>query len=120
MYSLIEMIMALRDKTDTPAEDDAVNLTPDEIKDSLGVLTGWDLVDGHHLHKAWTFQDFSSALDWVTHAGAICEKQGHHADFKLGWGYAEAITYTHQPEGLTSADVALATELDSIQGVDMS
>ncbi len=112
--------MVLPDSLDVPAEDMAVILATDEIKDSLGVLTGWELVDGHHLHKAWTFQDFSSALDWVRHAGAICEKQGHHADFKLGWGYAEAITYTHHPEGLTRADLALATELDSIEGVDMS
>jgi 4a-hydroxytetrahydrobiopterin dehydratase len=112
--------MKSSEKVDDPAKNDAVNLTPDEIKDSLGVLTGWDLVDGHHLHKVWTFQDFSSALDWLRHAGAICEKQGHHADFRLGWGYAEAITYTHHPEGLTRADFALAAELDSIEGMDMS
>lgn len=111
--------MALRDKVDSPAEDVAASMTPDEINNALGVLTGWDLVDGHHLHKAWTFQDFNSALDWVHHAGAICEKQGHHADFKLGWGYAEAITYTHQPEGITRADIALAAALDSIEDVDM-
>ncbi|PSB39565.1 4a-hydroxytetrahydrobiopterin dehydratase [Aphanothece minutissima] len=112
--------MVLADQVNSSPEDIGANLTPDEIKDSLGSLPGWDLVDGHHLHKAWTFQDFSSALDWVGHAGAICEKQGHHADFKLGWGYAEAITYTHQSEGLTRADITLATELDSIEGPDMS
>ncbi|MCP9933569.1 4a-hydroxytetrahydrobiopterin dehydratase [Cyanobium sp. Candia 9D4] len=112
--------MVLADQVNSSPEDIGANLTPDEIKDSLGSLPGWDLVDGHHLHKALTFQDFSSALDWVGHAGAICEKQGHHADFKLGWGYAEAITYTHQSEGLTRADITLATELDSIEGADMS
>lgn len=112
--------MDLRAKANSPADDVVANLTPEEIKDSLGVLTGWDLVDGQHLHKVWTFQDFSSALDWIRHAGAICEKQRHHADFKLGWGYAEAVTYTHESNGLTRADIALAEELDSIEGVDMS
>lgn len=112
--------MALPTMVHIPAEDDVVNLTPDEIKDSFGVLTGWDLVDDRHLHKAWTFQDVSSALDWVRHAGAICEQPGHHADFKLGWGYAEAITSIHHLEGLTRADLALAAELDSMKGMDMS
>lgn len=112
--------MTLRENVDSSAEDAAASMTPDEIKNSLGLLTGWDLVDGHHLYKAWTFQDFKSALHWVRHAGAICEKQGHHADFKLGWGYAEAMTYTHQPEGITRADIALAAELNSIVDGDLS
>ncbi|MGB7563872.1 MAG: 4a-hydroxytetrahydrobiopterin dehydratase [Prochlorococcaceae cyanobacterium] len=110
--------MAFPVKVDSFTKNVARNLTPDELEDSLGLLTGWDLVKGHHLHKSWAFQDFNSALDWVHHAGAICEKQGHHADFKLGWGYAEAITYTHEPDGLTRADIALAAELNSIEGVD--
>jgi len=112
--------MVLKEKVESTAKEVPINLTPKQIKDSLGPLTGWELVEGDHLHKAWTFINFSSALDWVRHAGAICEKQGHHADFKLGWGYAEATTYTHETEGLTWADIDLATELDSIEGEDMS
>ena len=110
--------MVLANKANSSPEDIGANLTPDEIKDSLGVLTGWDLVDGHHLHKAWTFQDFSSALHWVRHAGAICEEQGHHADFQLGWGYAAATTYTHDQEGLTRSDVVLAAKFDAISDGD--
>jgi hypothetical protein len=55
MSNRIKLIMLLHAETNSPAEDSAANLKPEEIKDSLGVLTGWDLVDGHHLHKAWTF-----------------------------------------------------------------
>jgi 4a-hydroxytetrahydrobiopterin dehydratase len=38
----------------------------------------------------------------------------------LGWGSAKTITYSHQPEGLTRADFALAAELHSIESFDMS
>ena len=112
--------MVLHKKVESTAKEVSTNLTPRQIKDSLSALTGWDLVEGDHLHKALFFMNFSSALAWVRHAGAICEKQGHHADFKLGWGYAEATTYTRETEGLTWADIDLATELNSIQGEDMS
>ncbi|PZV23325.1 MAG: hypothetical protein DCF18_06965 [Cyanobium sp.] len=33
-----------------------------------------------------------------------------------GWDYVEAITYTHQPDGLAHADITLAIEIDSIEG----
>jgi 4a-hydroxytetrahydrobiopterin dehydratase len=93
-------------------------LTPDEINSFLGELPGWEVVDGDHLHKVWTFQDFSSALHWVRHARAIGEEQGHHADFQLGRGYASATTYTHDPEGLTRSDVVLAATFDAIANGD--
>jgi len=112
--------VVLHVKVERTDKEVAINFTPKPIKDSLGARTGWDLVEGDHLHKAWTFKNFSSALDWVRHAGDICEKQGHHADFKLGWAYAEATTYTHEAEGLTWADIDLAIELFSIDSENMS
>ncbi|MEA5389957.1 4a-hydroxytetrahydrobiopterin dehydratase [Cyanobium gracile UHCC 0139] len=110
--------MNLRDETCIPAQGVGPTLTSNEINGFLGELPGWELVDGDHLHKVWTFQDFGSALHWVRHAGAICEEQGHHADFQLGWGYAAATTYTHDPEGLTRSDVVLAAKFDAITDGD--
>ncbi len=40
----------------------------------------------------------AAGLDWVIAAGAICEGQGHHAEFTLGWGHAEAVIYAHKGE----------------------
>lgn len=74
----------------------------------------WDVVDGHHLQRVWTFRDFQSALDFVNNAGAICEEQGHHADFEFGWGRVKALIWTHKINGLTESDFILAAKFDEI------
>ena len=33
-----------------------------------GVNSDWDVIDGHHLARVWTFRDFESALDFVNAA----------------------------------------------------
>lgn len=76
------------------------------------------MVDHHHFLKSLAFGDFASALAWVNRAGAVCEANGHHADFKLGWGYVEVTIYTHKADGLTRADAVLAAKLDAIATAD--
>ncbi len=78
------------------------------------VNSDWDVIDGHHLARVWTFPDFESALDFVNAAGAICEQQGHHADFELGWGRVKALIWTHKIDGLTESDFILAAKFDEI------
>ncbi|DAC67047.1 MAG: pterin-4-alpha-carbinolamine dehydratase [Euryarchaeota archaeon] len=78
------------------------------------VNSDWDVIDGHHLERVWTFSDFESALDFVNAAGAICEQQGHHADFELGWGRVKALIWTHKIDGLTESDFILAAKFDEI------
>jgi 4a-hydroxytetrahydrobiopterin dehydratase len=36
----------------------------------------------------------------VSPAAAICEQQGHHADFCVGWGYLEIAIDTHKADAL--------------------
>ena len=61
-------------------------LTDDQISRLMpGLDENWEVVEGHHLQKEWSFPDFSSALEFVNLAGGICEDEGHHADFELGW-----------------------------------
>jgi 4a-hydroxytetrahydrobiopterin dehydratase len=73
---------------------------------------GWEVVDGHHLYRKYTFPDFKSALDFVNRAGAIAEEQCHHPDLLLAWGRVEVTTYTHTANGLTGSDYLLAAAID--------
>jgi 4a-hydroxytetrahydrobiopterin dehydratase len=77
-------------------------------------LTGWQVVDEHHLLKAYSFPDFRSALDFVNKAGAVAEEEGHHPDLLLSWGKVEAKIWTHKVNGLTESDFILAAKLDQI------
>lgn len=106
--------MDLAAQTCIPCRDGAPTLTEAELQELLPQLPGWSVVDQHHLQRALSFPDFQSALDWVTAAGAICEAEGHHAEFTLGWGHAEAVIYTHKVDGLTQADAVLAAKFNRI------
>ena len=78
------------------------------------VNSDWELIDEHHLERVWSFENFESALEYVNTAGAICEEQGHHADFELGWGRVKAMIWTHKINGLTESDFVLAAKFDEI------
>ena len=106
--------MALDQESCLPCRDGAPLLDAAELAELLAQLPGWLVVDGHHLRKAWSFADFQQALDWLNRAGAICEAEGHHAEFSLGWGHARAEVYTHKVDGLTRADAVLAAKLDGV------
>ena len=75
---------------------------------------GWIIIEGHHLEREWSFPDFVSALEFTNSAGAICEEQGHHADFEVGWGRAKAMIWTHKIDGQTESDFVLAAKFDEI------
>ena len=106
--------MNLATQTCIPCQEGAPMLTEAELDAFMPQLPGWSVVDQHHLIRSLTFPDFQSALNWVNAAGAICESEGHHAEFSLGWGHADAVIYTHKVDGLTKADVVLAAKFNTI------
>jgi 4a-hydroxytetrahydrobiopterin dehydratase len=106
--------MNLAQETCIPCQEGGGTLSPVERLTLLEALPLWQVVQEHHLQRRWAFADFQTALNWLNAAGRICEEQGHHADFQLGWGYAEAQIHTHKVDGLTRADFVLAARLDAI------
>jgi 4a-hydroxytetrahydrobiopterin dehydratase len=77
-------------------------------------VPGWDVVNEHHLHRVYKFPDFKQALAFVNKVGAIAEEQQHHPDIVLGWGKVEITTYSHDVNGLTERDFALAAKIDEL------
>lgn len=111
--------MALKDEICVPCREGSPTLKAEEISALLAELPDWKVVDGHHLHRRLTFADFASALAWLNLAGVLCEKQGHHGDFALGWGYVEINIHTHKTGGITRADAVLAAKLDAVYPSDL-
>jgi 4a-hydroxytetrahydrobiopterin dehydratase len=97
-----------------PCQEGAPKLTADDLQVLLPQIPGWQVVDDHHLSRSLNFPDFVSALAWVNAAGAICEEEGHHAEFILGWGHVECQIFTHKVDGLTQADVVLAAKFNGL------
>ena len=53
-------------KTCVPCSGDVPPLSEAEIVPLLAQLDGWEVEDGHHLRKAFTFPDFAGALAFVS------------------------------------------------------
>ena len=103
---------SLADKRCIPCRGGVPPLKGLELRRYAEQLSGWNVVDEHHITKTFLFPDFKQALDFVNRAGAIAEDQGHHPDLLLAWGKVEVKTYTHKIDGLTESDFILAAKID--------
>jgi len=83
-----------------------------EIKEYLAELSGWEVIEDHHLTKHYQFKNFVEAQAFVTRVGALAEEQGHHPDICFGWGYADIKIWTHKIDGLSEGDFILAAKID--------
>ena len=89
-------------------------LSEDEINTALAGVSGWAVNDKGELNKKFKFENFAGALEFVNKVGEIAEKHDHHPDILFGWGYAEISLITHDRNGLTDFDFAVAKEIDGI------
>jgi 4a-hydroxytetrahydrobiopterin dehydratase len=89
-------------------------LKGEELKKLSRELPQWEVVDGHHLARSFSFPDFRTALDFVNRAGAVAEEEGHHPDLCLTWGRVDVKTYTHKIDGLAESDFILAAKIDRL------
>ena len=83
-----------------------------EIQELLKELSGWEVVEEHHLRKIFEFKNFREALRFVNRIGELAEEQGHHPDISFGWGRAEVSIWTHKIDGHTESDFILAAKID--------
>lgn len=104
--------ICLIDKHCVPCRGGVPPLKGDELRRYAVELPDWNVVNEHHLEKAFSFPDFRTALDFVNRAGAIAEQEGHHPDLCLSWGRVEVRTWTHKIDGLTESDFILAAKID--------
>ena len=85
-----------------------------EIHQQLPDPADWNVVNEHHITRAFTFPNFKQALDFVNRVGALAEEQGHHPDILLTWGKAEITLWTHKIDGLTESDFIMAAKIDRL------
>jgi 4a-hydroxytetrahydrobiopterin dehydratase len=107
--------MSLAEKRCVPCRGGVPPLKGEELSQLAGQVSGWQVVNEHHIEKQFTFPDFKTALDFVNQAGAIAEAEGHHPDLFLSWGKVGVKTWTHKIDGLTESDFILAAKIDAIQ-----
>ncbi len=105
----------LAEKECVPCKGGVPPLTGDELKALYAQLgNGWQVVNEHHLEKAYKFKNFREALDFTVKVGELAEAQGHHPDIYLAWGKVKLTVWTHKIDGLTESDFIYAAKVDQL------
>ncbi len=83
----------------------------------MSQLSGWSIEEagGHsELTKDFRFEDFVSAVGFVTKITPVAEAEGHHPDLFVAWGRVQVRLWTHAAGGLTENDFVLAAKVDRV------
>jgi len=103
----------LADKTCVPCRGGVPAVVGAELAELHRQLgNSWEVVNEHHLTKAYTFPDFAEALVFTNRIGDLAEEQGHHPDIHLAWGAVRIEIWTHKIDGLTESDFIFAAKAD--------
>ena len=102
-------------KTCVPCKGGIPPLAQEAAEKLLAQTEGWELEDNaHHIFRQVAVSNFVEALEFVNKVGGLAEREGHHPDIKLGWGYAIIFIYTHKIDGLHENDFILAAKINQI------
>lgn len=104
----------LAGKSCAPCRGDTPPLGGERLNELSAQVPQWEVVDGHHLRREFSFRDFREALAFVNRVGELAEEQGHHPDVTFGWGYADIRAFTHVIDGLSENDFILAARIDAL------
>ena len=95
----------------------AAKLSADARKQALGKLNGWSEVPGRDaIAKTFTFKDFNEAFGFMTRAALVAEKSDHHPEWRNVYKTVEVVLSTHDADGVTGKDIALAEAMNKIAG----
>lgn len=109
-----EETCSLADRECVPCRGGVPKLTPEQCAPLLAQLSGWRVIDQHHLTKTYAFPDFVSGLAFVNRVAEVAERNGHHPDLQLAWGRVAIDVWTHKIDGLTESDFILAAKCDAV------
>ena len=90
-------------------------LTDAERQAALAELTGWSLAAGPDtIRKSFRFRDFVEAFGFMTRVALLAEKADHHPEWSNVYNKVEILLTTHDADGLSARDVALAKAIDAL------
>ncbi|HEX2655259.1 MAG TPA: 4a-hydroxytetrahydrobiopterin dehydratase [Xanthobacteraceae bacterium] len=90
-------------------------LVGDARKAALAKLPDWSEVkDRDAITKTFVFKDFNAAFGFMTRAALVAEKLDHHPEWFNVYKTVEVTLSTHDAQGLTEFDIALAQSMDKI------
>jgi len=83
---------------------------------ALKTLSGWAIAPGPRdaIAKTFKFKDFNAAFGFMTRVALLADKTDHHPEWFNVYNRVEVVLTTHDADGVTDKDVALAAFMDQI------
>ena len=95
----------------------AKKLESKERNKILKTLKYWKKTRGRDsIEKNFIFKDFTSAFSWMTKIALIAEKMDHHPEWSNVYSTVNVRLTTHDQNGITRLDVALADVMEELAG----
>lgn len=90
-------------------------LTDAERDELLPTLPEWNHdPERHAITRSFRFADFNAAFGFMTRVAMLAEKADHHPEWLNVWNRVEILLTTHDANGLTRRDIALAKAIDAL------
>jgi 4a-hydroxytetrahydrobiopterin dehydratase len=86
-------------------------LNPDEARERLHALPGWELL-GNEIRKTYVFSDFKGSMVFVNRVADLAEAMDHHPDILINYRRVTLTLTSHDSGGLTDRDFRLAGRID--------
>ncbi len=92
-------------------------LDTDARKAALKDLPHWKDVQGRDaIMRKFEFKDFNQAFGFMARVALLAEKMDHHPEWSNVYNQVEITLTTHDCNGLSARDVALAEAIDRMVG----
>ena len=92
-------------------------LTADERAAALKELSGWQMVDGRDaIQRSFKFKNFNEAWGFMNRVALLAEKADHHPEWFNVYNRVDILLTTHDCNGLSERDVALARAVNKLVG----
>ncbi len=84
-----------------------------DLKARTDGLDGWTLAEDA-ITRTWVFADFLTAVQFIGEMAPHAEELDHHPELFTVYDRVEVKLTTHDADGLTEYDFALAARLDEV------
>lgn len=82
---------------------------------ALLLLEGWSAVEARDaIHKTYVFKNFGEAFGFMARVALQAEKLDHHPEWTNVYNRVSVTLTTHDMQGVTERDVALALFMDGL------
>ena len=85
----------------------------ENLEKEIKNLEEWSRIN-KKLERNFKFKEFVEAFSFVTKIALIAEKMNHHPDIKITYNNVDIELTTHDINGISMNDIALARKIDEL------